>query len=160
MQCKTVFPRFHIECQGTAFHSSFVASLVGRWKTFDSHVCCSSEHNKEVRWKKVERKTEVIGQNCGNVAVIGQNCNAAWNLHGLVEFALIVAIATWNPGGVWIMMCMYMHQAFIPNKLWRAQSCQISRNGKGRIFIFCKPCCCCVLLNRSPLWSPRCVPET
>lgn len=68
--------------------------------TFDSHVCCSCEHNAEVRWKKAERKTAVVGQNCGNVAVIGQNCNAAWNLRGLVEFVLIVAIATSNPGGV------------------------------------------------------------
>ena len=40
------------------------------------------------------------GQNCGKVAVIGQNCKVAQNSRGLVEFALIVAIATSRiPGG-------------------------------------------------------------
>lgn len=42
----------------------------------------------------------MIDQVCGKVAVIGENGNVAQNSRGLVEFALIVAIATSQvPGG-------------------------------------------------------------
>lgn len=42
----------------------------------------------------------VIGQICGKVAMIDENCKSAQNLRMMAEFAFIVAIATsWLPEG-------------------------------------------------------------
>ena len=60
MQCKIIFPHFHVEYQDTEFLRSFAVILVGKWETFDAHMlheCLNCLNvNTEVRWKVVCRR--------------------------------------------------------------------------------------------------------
>src|SRR4029434_8108546 len=95
----------------------FRESSVWTWAVFNIHVWCSHSHClQRIRTLLVSApcpqgrisvaegrklwETTIICQICGKVAVMCLNCNVALNSRGIIEFALIVAIATsGNPGG-------------------------------------------------------------
>ncbi len=95
--------------------TSLAVIFVGKCETVVSHIPASSqpETRKWVWWRRAgdgyewwnSRETAMIGQICGKVAVFWQNCKVTHNSQGLVEFALIVAIATswrdWTDGKQW-----------------------------------------------------------
>ncbi len=59
------------------------------------------EFDDTARGTAMNGETMMIGQICGKITVNGQNCKVAHYSWGLVEFALIVAIATsQHPGGI------------------------------------------------------------
>src|SRR4029434_3726713 len=93
---------------------SISESPVWTWAVFNFHVWCSHSHClQRIRTLLVSApcpqgsnsalgvaegrklwQTTIICQICGKVAVMCENCNVALNSRGIVEFALIVAIAT------------------------------------------------------------------
>src|SRR4029434_8397784 len=92
---------------------SISESSVWTWAVFNIHVWCSHSHCLQwIRTLLVSApcpqgrisalgvaegiklwETTMICQICGKVVVICENCNVALDLRGIVEFALIVAIA-------------------------------------------------------------------